>query len=155
MSELASRSVDGKIRLQDGLVFLSQAADDRPCKCCAFQCEADLSIQVSFCGMTLNATIEIPDILSFAQEDLPDGSYIILSAQISCGPCGWELSIGICAYCESTQQAASDAFTASLPFAESPEANGTYCPETGAIDLTCFGDQFGIPCVTTTTASIA
>lgn len=155
MSDIAGRSIDGKIRLHDGLVFFSGETDGRPCKCCAFECEAELDIQVTFCGMTLNATVQIPGVLSFAQVDLPDGSYIILSAQITCGPCGWAVDIGVCAYCDATQQAASDGFVASIPFADSPEANGSYCPETGAIDLTCFGDQFGIPCVTTTTASIA
>ena len=155
MSDLTGRAINGKIRLHDGLVFLSEQTDDRPCKCCALECEAELDIEVTFCGMTLNATVQIPGILTFAQVDLPDGSYIILSAQISCGVCGWELNIGVCAYCESTQQAASDAFIASVPFADTAEATGGYCPETGAVDLTCFGDQFGIPCVTTTTASIA
>lgn len=154
MSDLTGRSINGKIRLHDGQVFLSEDTDDLPCKCCAFECEADLEIEVTFCGMTLNATVQIPGVLPFAQVDLPDGSYIIASATISCGPCGWEVDIGVCAYCDATQQAASDGFVASIPFANNPEAGGGYCPETGGIDLTCFGDQFGIPCVTLTTASI-
>lgn len=155
MSALVGRSIGGKIRLHEGQVFLAEHDDDRPCKCCAFECEADLTISVSFCGMTINATLEIPGVLDFGEATLPDGSYIILSAQIGCTPCGWELNLGICAYCESTQEAGSDAFTASVPFAASAEAGGGYCPETGAVTLTCFSEQFGIPCVTTTTASIA
>jgi hypothetical protein len=155
MSALVGRSIGGKIRLHEGQVFLAEHDDDRPCKCCAFECEADLTISVSFCGMTVNATLEIPGVLDFAEATLPDGSYIILNAEISCTPCGWGLILGICAYCDSTEEFGSDAFTASVPFAASAEAGGGYCPETGAVALTCYGEQFGIPCVTTTTASIA
>jgi len=155
MSALVGRSIGGKIRLHEGQVFLAEHDDGRPCKCCAFECDADLTISVSFCGMTINATLEIADVPYFRQATLPDNSYIFLWAEISCTPCGWKLNLLICAYCVSTQEAGSDAFTASVPFATSAEAGGGYCPETGAIDLTCFGDQFGIPCVTTTTASIA
>lgn len=156
MSDLTGRSINGKIRLHDGRVFLSEDTDDRPCKCCAFECEAELEIEVTFCGMTLNATVQIPGFTDFAEVTLPDGSYILLSAQIGCGPCGWEISIGICAYCDATQVAGSDAFTASVPFAATEETFGAgHCPESGAVDLECFSEQFGIPCVTTVTASIA
>lgn len=150
----SARLIDGKVVLLNGLVRVGSEGDTRPCKCCAGVCDADLSIEITFCGMTLNATVAIPGVLPFAQVDLPDGSYIIASGTISCGPCGWAVDIGVCAYCEATQQAASDGFVASIPFADNPEDGGGYCPQTGGIDLTCFGDQFGIPCVTTTTAFI-
>ncbi len=156
MSGLSGRSISGKIRVHEGRVFLSESTDARPCKCCAFECESELTIEVTFCGMTAVRTVPIPGILDGNQiETLPDGSYLIVSASISCGPCGWALDIGVCAYCEATQQAASDGFTALIPFAATAEATGGYCPESGAVDLTCFGEQFGIPCVTTTTAEIA
>lgn len=155
MSALAGRSINNKIRLHNSRVFLSESNDSRPCKCCSFDCSTDLSISVSFCGMTVTATVPIPGNLDSAQANLPDGSYLIVSGSISCGPCGWALDIGVCGYCESTQEAASDGFTALIPFAATAEATGGYCPESGAVDLTCFGEQFGIPCVTTTTAEIA
>jgi len=162
MSDYVGRSISGKIRVHTPdpytlQVFLQERGDTRnlPCKCCATDCDTEVSISVSFCGMTVTATVPIPGTLGFAQENLPDGSYLIVSAQISCGPCGWFFDMGVCAYCDATQQAASDAFTASIPFAATPEANGTYCPETGAVTLTCLGDQFGIPCVTNPTVSIA
>jgi hypothetical protein len=162
MPDYVGRAINGKIRIHAPdpwtlFVFMRERydQDDLPCKCCSFECGNDLLISLSFCGMTLNATVPIPGILNQAQANLPDGSYLILSAQIDCGPCGWSVLIGVCAYCEATQQAASDSFTASIPFGENPEGNGRYCPETGAVDLVCFGEQFGIPCVTTPTASIA
>ena len=152
---LLARLRDGKVVATDGLVHLREQGDPTACKCCASECESEVTISVSFCGMTINATLEIADVPYFREATLPDNSYIFLWAEISCTPCGWKLNLLICAYCVSTQEAGSDAFTASVPFATSAEAGGGYCPETGAIDLTCFGDQFGIPCVTTTTASIA
>lgn len=156
MSGLVGRSISGKIRLHDGRVFLADDTDSRPCKCCAFECATELTIEVTFCGMTAIRTVPIPGILDGNQiETLPDDSYLIVSGQISCTPCGWFVDIGICGFCESTQQAASDGFTGFIPFAATAEAGGGYCPETGAVDLTCFGEQFGIPCVTTTTAEIA
>lgn len=155
MSDLFGRSISGKIRMHGGSVFLSEETDHRPCKCCAFECEAELTVETTFCGMTVTETLPIPGILNQGQANLPDGSYLILSAEISCTACGWELLIGVCAYCDATGQAASDAFTASIPFSDTAEAGGGYCPDFGAVDLTCFGDQFGIPCVTNTTASIA
>ena len=162
MPDYVGRSINSKIRVHVPdpytlLVFVRERGDqdDLPCKCCSPDCSTDLSISVSFCGMTVNATVPIPGVLNQAQANLPDGSYLIVSAQIDCGPCGWSVLIGVCAYCDATQQAASDGFTAFIPFAATPEADGRYCPETGAVDLVCFGDQFGIPCVTTPTASIA
>lgn len=128
---------------------------DRACYCCASECESELTVSVSFCGMTVAETLQIPGTLGQGIATLPDGSYLILSADISCTPCGWSVLIGVCAYCDATQEAASDSFTAFIPFAATPEADGRYCPEAGAVDLVCFGEQFGIPCVTTPTASIA
>lgn len=161
MPDYVGRSIDGKIRVHAPdftlYVFVRERGDqdDLPCKCCSTDCSTELSISVSFCGMTVTETLTIPGFLGQGIATLPDGSYLILSAQIDCGPCGWSVLIGVCAYCEATQQAASDGFTAFLPFADNPEADGRYCPDTGAVDLVCFGEQFGIPCVTNPTASIA
>lgn len=161
MTLLKARAKDGKIRLHltatDELVFMVEdSSDTRPCKCCSFDCASELTVEVSFCGMTATETLAIPAFLDSQQVvTLPDGSYIILSAQIYCTPCGWVMEIGVCAYCDATQEAAADAFTATVPFSPTAEADGTFCPETGAVTLECFGDQFGIPCITTTTATIA
>lgn len=146
---------DDKIVMIDGAVRLNNPSDERACKCCALACESEMTVSVSFCGMTVTETLPIPGILGQGIANLPDGSYLILSAQISCTPCGWDVLIGVCAYCEATGQAASDGFTALVPFAAVAEAAGGYCPETGAVALECFGLQFGIPCVTAPTASIA
>lgn len=158
MSDLTGRSISGKIRMHDGSVFLSEQTDHRPCKCCASECEAELTVEVTFCNFTATLTVPIPGTGNFNQDldlDGPGTSYIELSVEIVCTACGWELIIGICAFCEETNVFASDGFTAFIPFAMTQEPGGGYCPEAGAIDLTCFGDQFGIPCVTNTTASIA
>lgn len=140
-------------------IFLAErdVNDDLPCKCCAQECETELTIEVSFCGMTVTETLAIPGILNQGQANLPDGSYLIVSASISCGPCGWFVDIGVCAYCDATQEAASDAFTGTIPFDDtpSPPNSNTYCPEPGPVNLTCFGDQFGLPCLTNPTADIA
>jgi hypothetical protein len=140
-----------------GAVFFGEEGDSRPCKCCATACAGELSIAVSFCGMTVNESIPIPGVLFFPAgfQALPDGSYLILSAEISCTPCGWAVSLGVCAFCVATDQAASDAFTALVPFAAAPEQPPNfYCPEAGPVNLVCFGDQFGIPCVTAAGAVI-
>ena len=158
MSDLTGRSINGKIRLHNGLVFLSETTDDRPCKCCAFECAAEVTVEVTFCGHTQDLQVTIPG-SSFINVDLdgegPSESYINLSASISCSACGWYLEIGVCAFCEATNTYASDSFFAFIPFADTAEATGGYCPEPGVVDLTCFGDQFGIPCITTATAEIA
>lgn len=162
MPDYVGRKVDGGIRVHavspfDLRVFFRERgdADDLPCKCCAADCESQLTINVTFCGMTVEETLPIPGILNQGIDTLPDDSFLIVSASISCGPCGWYLDIGVCAYCVATNQFASDGFTGYVPFAATPEAGGGYCPEAGAVDLTCFGDQFGIPCITTATATIA
>lgn len=162
MPDYVGRAITDKIRvhLPDPftlLVFLRERGDeeDLPCKCCSFDCDEELTVSVSFCGMTVTETLTIPGILNQVQVNLPDGSYLIVSAMISCVPCGWYVGIGICAYCDATGQAASDAFTGFVPFADTAEPDGKYCPTAGAVDLTCFGDQFGLPCLTNTTASIA
>lgn len=155
---LAGRLINNRIRVHDGKVFMSEEADDRPCKCCATECAAELTIEVSFCGMTVTEPILIPGILTYPYgiATLPDGSYLIVSAEISCTACGWEVLIGVCGYCDSTGAAASDSFTAFVPFAATAEQPpNLYCPEAGAVDLVCFGQQFGIPCVVTPTATIA
>ena len=163
MSDYVGRAIADRIRAYTPdpftlLIYLQTRLDDRnlPCKCCATSCSTQVSISVSFCGMTVTTTVPIPGVLGFAQANLPDGSYLIVSAQIACGPCGWGLSMGVCGYCEETQEAASDGFSAAIPFAEMPQhANGTYCPQAGAVNLECFGDQFGIPCVTNPSVIIA
>lgn len=162
MTDYVGRLVDNKLRVVSPnpwtlQVFMQERDDARnlPCKCCATDCDLELSISVSFCGMTVNATLPIPGILGFAEETLPDDSYLLVSATISCGPCGWFLDIGVCGYCTETQQAASDGFTAYIPFAGTPKADGTYCPEAEPVTLQCFSEQFGIPCVTDASAVIA
>ena len=85
---------------------------------------------------------------------MPDGSFLIVSASISCDTCGWYVNIGVCAYCDATQQFASDGFTGYVPFAATPQSGNEYCPESGQVDLTCFGLQFGLPCLTNPTATI-
>lgn len=155
------RNIGGidRIVMNDGLVWLSERGDNRPCKCCAFECDDEVTITITFCGYTETFSIPIPG-FGGINLDLDGGgpgeSYLIADAEISCGPCGWFLSISICAFCEETNVFASDGFTALIPFADEEETLGAgYCPESGAVDLECFGDQFGIPCVTVTTASIA
>jgi len=162
MPDYVARTIANKVRMHKPdpwtlKVFMEERGDARklPCKCCATSCPTQVSISVTFCGMTVTATVPLPGVLGFAQETLPDDSYLIVSAQISCTPCGWFFDMGVCAYCAATQQAASDGFTAAIPFASTAKADGTYCPRTGAVTLTCFGEQFGIPCVTTPSVSIA
>lgn len=148
---------NGGVVVAGNAVRLITESDSRGCRCCATECEAEITVTVSWCGMTAVRTFEIPGVLGGWDqvEMLPDESYLIVSAQIACTPCGWELLIGVCAYCVATGQAASDAFTASIPFADAEEPGGGYCPRAGAVDLKCFGLQFGIPCVVTASASIA
>lgn len=164
ITNLVGRTVGGAVRgvspsPLDLRIFMAErnVNDDLPCKCCAQECESEMTVSVSFCGMTVTETLAIPGILNQGQANLPDGSYLILSASISCGPCGWFVDIGVCAYCDATQEAASDAFTGTVPFDDtpSPPNSNTYCPELGAVNLTCFGDQFGLPCLTNPTANIA
>lgn len=143
----------------DEFVRVAGVGDLAVCKCCAFECQAELTISVSFCGMSATVVVPIPGILGGAEPvaTLPDDSYIILGAQVSCTPCGWFVDITICAFCVETQEAASDGYTAFVPFSDTAEDEAAlfYCPAGGEVDLVCFGEQFGIPCVTTTTASIA
>lgn len=166
MPDLVARSLGSAIRgvAPDPLtleIFMAERGveDELPCKCCAQECDSELTVSVTFCGMTVTETIPIPGMIMFpnGQANLPDGSYLILSANTSCGPCGWFVDIGVCAYCDATQEAASDAFSATVPFDDtpSPPDSNTYCPEPGPVNLTCFGDQFGLPCLTNPTATIA
>lgn len=158
------RTVESKVRLHfpdinTVLVFMQDRLDPRdpPCKCCAFECGEELTVSLTFCGMTVTATIPIPGQIEFpdGQVNLPDGSFIILGASIVCDVCHWVVNVSVCAFCDATQQFASDAFEAFVPFADTPFEFNRYCPKTGVVDLECFGDQFGIPCVTNPTASIA
>lgn len=162
MTELLARLIDDRVAFYypdqaTPLVRLAPSSDDRACKCCAFECEVEVTISISFCGMSVNVTMPIPGFLNslLSTVELPDGSFIVPSASIYCTPCGWTLDIGICAYCVETDQFASEGFTASIPFAATEETLGAgHCPESGAVELECFGEQFGIPCITTTSATI-
>ncbi len=159
MTALLAKIIGEKVRMFDETtVFLEPELSDTACKCCATSCESTLTVTVEWCGMTVTKVVAIPaTAVNFGIPDatLPDGSYMYVGVEIACTPCGWQLGIGICAVCVATNQSTSDAWEALVPFANVPEAGGGYCPETGAVGLTCFGDQFGIPCVTTASASIA
>lgn len=163
MFDPIARAVQDKIRVHFPdpftlLVFLQEREDlqDPPCKCCAFECGEELTVSLTFCGMTVTETIPIPGQIEFpgGQAVLPDGSFIILGASIVCDVCHWVVNVSVCAYCDATQEFASDSFEAFVPFAASPYEFNRYCPQTGVVELECFGDQFGIPCVTAPTVSI-
>jgi hypothetical protein len=149
---------DGKVALKNGVIYLgSDELDDRPCKCCAGEC-GTLTVTVEWCGMTVTKAVAIPGVsggFGLPDATLPDGSYMYVGTQIACTPCGWQVGIGICAVCVETNQFTGEAWEALVPFSDTPEAGGGYCPEPGAVTLTCFGDQFGIPCVTNAAATIA
>lgn len=150
---LAIPTIDDRIVMVNGMVRLDEAD---ACKCCAQSCATEVSITVEFCGMTVEITLPIPGSINGEAEIKPDiDSYLIVGAQIGCTDCGWNLEIGVCGNCFATNQFASDGFTALIPFADVEEAGGGYCPQTGAVDLICFGLQFGFPCKSTATASIA
>jgi hypothetical protein len=148
---------DEKVPLRGNAIYLVEDdADLRPCKCCAAQC-GTLTVTVEWCGMTVTKVVAIPGTaadFSIPDATLPDGSYMYVSVAIGCTPCGWQLGIGICAACVATNQFTGEAWEALVPFAETPAADGGYCPG-GPVALTCFGDQFGIPCVTSATATIS
>lgn len=153
------RTIGGTARIvmNQGAVLLLERGDTRGCKCCAFECDDEVTVSVTFCNHTTTLTIPIPGSNSVQDNfGANNESFIIINASISCTACGWLLSILVCAYCEETFFIASDGFDALIPFAESEETPGDgHCPESGEVDLICFGEQFGIPCVTVTTATIA
>ena len=157
MSGLVGRSISGKIRLHEGQVFLAEHDDDRPCKCCATSCATEVTVEVTFCDYTATLEVPIPGSANFNQ-DLdgagPGESYLVIDAVITCTPCGWLLVVNVCGYCEDPYSFASDAWSALIPFAAAAESGGGYCPEAGAVALECFGLEFGVPCVTNTTATI-
>jgi hypothetical protein len=163
MSDYIGRLINDKIRVYAPdpwtlQVFLQERADQRnlPCNCCATDC-GTLTVTVEWCGMTVTHVVPIPGSagnFSIPDASLPDGSYMYVSVQISCTPCGWHVGVGMCAQCVSTNQFTGETWEALVPFSDTPEASGVYCPELGTVDLTCFGDQFGIPCVTTATGVI-
>lgn len=158
MSNETGRLLNNAIRIVNDpmRVFLSAAEDDTPCKCCASECDEEVSISVSFCGMSVAINLQIPGSSGFVEDpNPPPDSYLIVEASISCTNCGWLLTITVCAFCQATSVFASDGFYAWIPFASEPKSGCCYCPATGSIELCCFGEQFGIPCVTTPTASIA
>lgn len=144
--------------VNDEYVRVADASDSAACKCCAFECEAELTISVSFCGMDATVTLPIPGFLTLAEPiaTLPDDSYILMGGSITCTPCGWFVDLFLCAFCVGTEEFASDGYTAFVPFSETPEDEAAlfYCPAPGNVELECFGDQFGIPCITTVTAVV-
>jgi hypothetical protein len=163
MTTLGARLLSGnRIRaVQDGgtvVIVLSEEADSTPCKCCAPDCETTVAVAVSFCGMSINLTVPIPGSASGnTAKPEPDQSFLNVDASIACGTCGWLLTITVCGYCEETNIFASDGFYATIPFSDTAEPGSNeccYCPTVGAVDLCCFGEQFGIPCVTTATAEV-
>lgn len=107
--------------------------------------------------MSVTAEVDIPGFLNSFDSTviLPDGSFLIPSASIGCTTCGWSLSVEVCAYCAETNQFAGEGYTAKIPFAEDEAATGGYCPESGAVELICFSEQFGVPCVVPVSAVIA
>ena len=129
---------------------------ERGCGECAEECEGTVAIRVEWCGMEVEFNLAIPGSSGFVEDlDPPDAeSYLIVNASIDCATCGWALSITVCASCSETNEFASDGFTALIPFAATEEAAGGYCPQSGAVALECFGEQFGIPCLTEATATI-
>lgn len=147
-----------RVSMFGGLVKFADSEDTSLCRCCADSCSNSVTVTVTFCGITREYEVPIPG--SFSEQfDLdgpgPGQSYLNVDVLIGCTPCGWMLTIGICAFCEETNQFVSEGFTALIPFAGYEEIEGGGdCPEAGPVDLICFGDQFGIPCVTVTTAVI-
>jgi len=135
------------------LVRFGQSGDGVSCKCCPTECDSTLAVEVTFCGMTVSLTVPIPG--SAGQTVIKeDESFLTVDASIACTPCGWFLGITVCAFCVETNVFASDGFVAEIPFADAEEPSGGHCPEMGPVVLECFGDQFGIPCVTAPTATI-
>jgi hypothetical protein len=136
------------------LVRMGDPADGVSCKCCAAECESTATVEIDFCGMSVSFEVPIPgQAEQIASKE--DESYLIAGAIISCTPCGWLLAITVCAFCVETDVFASDGFVAEIPFAAAEEPTGGHCPEGGEVILECFGDQFGIPCVTSPTVTIA
>lgn len=120
-------------------------------------CDEEVTVAVEWCDMAVSFSIPVPGASGFVEAlNPPPESYMIVDATISCTNCGWALMISVCAYCAETNQFASDGFTAVIPFVdvEAPP-QGNYCPQSGAVTLECFGEQFGIPCKTSATASVA
>lgn len=141
---------DGRIlQVDSGLLRAVLPGDENGCKCCAFECAEEVTIEMSFCGMSLTAVMPIPGFLNSFDSTvtLPDGSYLIPTASIGCTPCGWSLSVEVCAYCVETNQFAGEGYTANIPFSEEETQTGGFCPESGPVPLVCFSEQFGIPCV--------
>lgn len=127
------------------------------CGPCAASCDQTVTIHVEWCGMEVDITLPIPGSSGFVEDTSPpdENSYLIVDALIGCGSCGFNLIISVCAACTDTSEFASDSFTAFIPFAATEEPEGGFCPQSGEIELVCFGDQFGFPCKTTATATIS
>lgn len=136
--------------------------------CCKPLCETDwcpedgcdsrqVVVTVTFCNHTATLQVPIPGAATLSLDldgDGPGESYVVIDAQMVCGCNDWILTVGVCAYCEETNEFASDGFTGTIQFSGNEEPGGGYCPEIGPVTLECFGDQFGIPCKTTVAASV-
>jgi hypothetical protein len=125
-----------------------------PCETvfCPDDCDSQVLVEVEFCNLTATLQVPIPGSASLNYQDPDSDSYIIIDASMVCGCDDWLLTVSVCAYCEDTNEFASDGFTATIRFSGNEEPDGGYCPEDGPITLECFGEQFGIPCKTTVTA---
>lgn len=140
------------------LVSLAAAGDNRACFCCALECNGELTFSVEYCGMTVEDSVSIPGLINIEErppvEPGQPEKYLFVAVTISCSACGWDVAIGICARCGNTE--IGEAWVATIPFAEAEETPGAgHCPESGEVALECFGEQFGIPCSATVTASIS
>jgi hypothetical protein len=149
-----SDGLQGEVELTEGGSYSDNQAI---CVLECAECEQEVQIAVSWCGMAVAFSIQVPGSSGFVSDpDPPENSFLIADASIACINCGWALAVSVCAYCAETNQFASDGFSAIIPFVDVEEPpSGNYCPKSGAVDLDCFGDQFGIPCRTTVTATVA
>jgi hypothetical protein len=155
-----------EVPLRDGMVVthrgsfgklfvrLGNAADGKSCKCCASACSQTINVSLSFCGMSVNFSAPIPG-QSSGGDALEDGSFLFVGVETFCGPCGWTVSVFASAFCIANNEFAGESFSATVPFSDALENDGTSCPQSGAVSLTCDGDAFGFPCTTTPTATIA
>lgn len=146
-----------------GITCPGPPPDDACCKppCetvfCPEACESHVTVEVTFCNYTATLQVPIPGSASLnidLDDDGPSSSYMIIDALIVCGCDDWLLTVSVCAYCEDTNEFASDGFSGTIQFSGNEEPNGGYCPENGPVTLECFGDQFGIPCISTVTAIV-
>lgn len=139
----------------DSVLFKGDKVGSEQACCCGdggCDCPADcdpleLSVTLTYCNMTAQVVVPVPGSGNMQVNNGDD--FLIVEASITClptPPCGWAVDVLVCYRCNEMMN--GEGFFAVVP----QQANG--CPDTGAVDLTCFGDQFGIPCATNPTASI-